>query len=110
MFTASGLQVRFLKIIEKSNYQTVRNLSFIFPVLRVNLRFSGQVGEVHHQERRVPVQGLGSPSTCAKFCCVKEVSGISKSLITFLILTAAAPESLPCGNSVREADQLVIAC
>ncbi len=23
MFTASGLQVRFLKIIEKSNYQTV---------------------------------------------------------------------------------------
>lgn len=83
---------------------------FHFPVLRVNLGFSGQVGEVHHQERRVPVQGLGSPSTCAKFCCVKEVSGISKSLITFLILTAAAPESLPCGNSVREADQLVIAC
>jgi hypothetical protein len=24
MFTASGLQVRFLKIIEKSNYQTAR--------------------------------------------------------------------------------------
>jgi hypothetical protein len=32
MFTASGLQVRFLKIIEKSNYQTVRLLSpAIFP-------------------------------------------------------------------------------
>jgi hypothetical protein len=27
MFTASGLQVRFLKIIEKSNYQTARAAS-----------------------------------------------------------------------------------
>ena len=85
MFTASGLQVRFLKIIEKSNYQTVRprpTHAFVFMINSALTRacLSDQVGEVHHQERRVSVQGLGFCETnaFAKFFVPQEALEVSK--------------------------------
>ena len=71
MFTASGLQVRFLKIIEKSNYQTARACAdaghgfCLQPISVLTLCFAGQVGEVHHKERRISVQSVAS------VCCNK---------------------------------------
>jgi hypothetical protein len=51
MFTASGLQVRFLKIIEKSNYQTVRRRptrAFVFMINSALTRAAFQIKWVRY--------------------------------------------------------------
>jgi hypothetical protein len=100
MFTASGLQVRFLKIIEKSNYATVTCLHlFISDLRHVFDDSSGQMGEIHHQERRVPVQGIsqrqrntstGYKSTTEKYQYMVWASTTPSPALIFRVFQASA--------------------